>query len=285
MGILHRKTTFLLLNILFLIAGVIAFVLFMPSLGTVDLEAHALVATAVIVALFFGLRGGLITTLVILFLFGSLYFWNLLIRPQEDFLLFNDSSLFIFGVSIVGLTVLTGSIHDQIKGFQVTNSQLSQQVHDLVAVDAETGFDNEERFQLDLQMEMDRIKRHGGIFTVLLLRIDYLSTFYDLYGETEYNRFIRFFRQQLYESTRATDKKFRLSQEDFAFILPHTAEENMEILYHRFKDIIGDFELERGKVVTFSNHVAHYTISEDTKVIEPKEVLILLRNELKSNAL
>ncbi len=118
-----------------------------------------------------------------------------------------------------------------------------------------------------------------------MYKVDYLTEFRKLYGQKEYETFLSYFSQQLYNSTRTTDKKFRLSVEEFALILPHASEEHMSILTNRFRHMLGDYRTESGKIVTFTNHIAHYTVTKETEIESPAEILGLIGNELKSYAL
>ncbi|WP_161568827.1 diguanylate cyclase domain-containing protein [Exiguobacterium sp. SH5S13] len=285
MDALFRKTSIISLQLTVFTLAAIAFILYMPEMGRVHTESMLFVAFATVLTLFAGLRAGLFTSLAILFCFGSLYFWNLFFRPQDDTLLFDEATLFYYGISLIGLVILSGLLHERIKALHTLNRDLQEQVKQLVAIDTETGFDNRGRFNLELQLELDRTKRHSEAFTVFLYKIDYLKEFKKLYGQREYERFLLYFSERLYQSTRTTDKKFRLDTEEFALILPDASDEHMMILTDRFRRMLGDYETESGKLVTFTHHIAHYTVTEDIAVDTPDEILTLIGNELKSYAL
>ncbi|WP_269317648.1 GGDEF domain-containing protein [Exiguobacterium sp. KJ 601] len=280
-----RKKNLINFYIGLLLIAVVLFYLFIPDLGDVQSEGLILIAVALFVSLFTGLRAGLFTALIILFLFGSLYFWNVVFRPADQTFLFSEATLFYYGLWLLGLVVLSGNVYEQINQLLQLNLALKEKVKRLVAIDDETGLDNESRFELELQLEIDRTNRHGESFTILLYQIDHFSEFKKLYGPDESVRFLEFFSERLHQSTRTTDKKFRLSTEEFALILPYASEENMQIILNRFKHMIGDYDISNGKTVSFTNHIAHYTVTKEAGIESPDEVLGLMRNELKSYAL
>lgn len=285
MDISFRKTSLFSLQVGLLLVAVTLFILYMPNLGSVTTEGVLLITLAVSISLFIGLRAGLLTALLILFLFGSLYFWNLFFRPSDQLFLFSEATLFYFGLWLIGLVILSGGVYERILQLNQMNLSLQEKVKRLVSIDDETGLDNEERFELELQLEIDRTNRHGESFTILLYQIDYFTEFKRLYGNEEADRFLTFFSERLHDSTRTTDKKFRLSTEEFALILPYASEADMTIILNRFRQMIGDYELSNGKTVSFTNHIAHYTVTKEAKIESPDDVLGLLRNELKSYAL
>ncbi len=285
MDISFRKTSLISVQVFILSITVTLLTLYTPDMGSVQQESMLLIAFAAAVSLFVGLRAGLVTSLAILFCFGSLYFWNIFFRPNDRAFLFSESTLLYYGVCLIGIVILSGMIHEHIYRLNRRSQELSDQVRQLVAIDAETGLDNKERFNLELQLEIDRTKRHGEAFTVFFYKIDYLIEFKKLYGQQEYETFLAHFSKQLHDSTRTTDKKFRLSTEEFAVILPYASEESMAILTERFRHLIGDYRTTSNKTVTFTNHIAHYTIRKDSEVESPNDILGLIGNELKSYAL
>lgn len=280
-----RKTILVSIHVCVFMILLVLFVQYMPEMGQVHTESIMLLAFAIVLSLFTGLRAGLFTSLVILFCLGSLYFWNLFFRPEDQSFLFSEATLLYYGFCLLALVISSGSLHERVKEISDLNQTLSEQVRRLVAIDTETGLDNQDRFVLELQLEIDRTRRHGEAFTVFLYKIDYLMEFKKLYGQREYENFLNYFSKQLYNSTRTTDKKFRLSVEEFALILPHASEEHMFILTNRFRDMLGDYKTDSGKIVTFTNHIAHYTVTKETDIESPTEILNLIGNELKSYAL
>lgn len=280
-----RKASLISVQVFLLLIAVTLLAIYAPNMGSVHLESMLLMMFAATVSLFIGLRAGFVTSLAILFCFGSLYFWNLFFRPNDQVLLFSEVTLLYYGVCLIGLVILSGTLYENVHRMILKNQELRDQVRQLVAIDAETGLDNKERFMLELQLEIDRTKRHGEAFTVFLYKIDYLTEFKKLYGYQEYERFLLYFSKQLHHSTRTTDKKFRLSTEEFAVILPYASEEHMSILTERFRHMIGDYRTDSNKMVTFTHHIAYYTVKKDSDIESPDDILGLIGNELKSYAL
>ena len=72
-----RKTSLISLQVGMLLIAVAILFTYTPDLGSVQIEGILLLASAVFISLFAGIRAGLFSALFILFVFGSLYFWNM----------------------------------------------------------------------------------------------------------------------------------------------------------------------------------------------------------------
>ena len=49
--------------------------------------------------------------------------------------------------------------------------------------------------------------------------------------------------------------------------------------------MIGDYRTDSNKTVTFTHHIAYYTVKKDSDIESPDDILGLIGNELKSYAL
>lgn len=258
---------------------------YLPQLNELETEGKYLAVFIILLTLMVGSRWGLMTTLVVLFTIGSLYFWNLFLQPQGSSFLFSEFDLLIFGSGLVLLTVLCGYIHDYSAQLLSELKSAQSRVKTLVSIDPETGFDNRDRMILEIDAEIGRTKRYGGLFTIILYKIDYLEEFKNMYGNKEYNRLLETFLADIQQMTRTTDKKFRVEQDTFGILLPYTPEENIGIIYERFTQLLQDYQTEKGKTLSFSSHVAHITVKGQEEERQAEELLTLLGNELKVNAL
>ncbi|WP_396128529.1 hypothetical protein [Exiguobacterium mexicanum] len=69
--------------------------------------------------------------------------------------MFSESTLLYYGVCLLALVILSGSLYERVKALSDLNQSLREQVRQLVAIDSETGLDNQERFNLELQLEIN----------------------------------------------------------------------------------------------------------------------------------
>jgi diguanylate cyclase (GGDEF)-like protein len=99
---------------------------------------------------------------------------------------------------------------------------LHKQVVDLSLTDPLTGLYNRRYFDLFLKNEVQRCKRFSRTMTVLLLDLDYLKTYNDIYGHPEGDHALRQIAGCLLDRRRTADVVARLGGDEFAIILPET---------------------------------------------------------------
>src|SRR5699024_421989 len=96
------------------------------------------------------------------------------------------AELLIFGFVLLLTVLVAGVFHDQIVEQNHYTRKLQKGLRELVAVDSETGFDNRHRMESELDMEVARTNRYGGAFTLIVLKMDFLEEFHNLYGDKEH---------------------------------------------------------------------------------------------------
>ena len=247
---------------------------FLLKEGTSGLLLYGFLILLLIVALLTGPVTGLFSGLLFIFISGSVLFY--LNRPDSAFLMESSSfplPLFLgYGLMLIILILIAGSIHDRIIGQGKRNRGLQEEIRQFVAIDVETGFDNKYRMEAEVQAEMRRIERYGNKFTLILLQLDHLEDFKHLYGEKEAKHLLSSLAQAIQQTMRSTDRKFRYASDRFALLLTNTDDQSVDSVFEKLANCMTTHQLLNGKYVTLSFR-SGYTVYGKDKPTQDFELL------------
>ncbi len=112
-------------------------------------------------------------------------------------------------------------------------------------------------FEIRLQEEMTRVRRHGGIFSILLVDIDHFKQINGQYGYQEGDRVLQEISKILVASIRREiDIPCRYAGEQFILLLPHTDVDGAYILGERIRK-----RCEQNIFLTTKKEHVHITVS------------------------
>lgn len=235
-----------------------------------------------IVGLFAGTVISLGFALILLFITGSLFFW---VSLTNDHLITNELPVLYFLIWMVGLLVfglLSGIYSQGIHAVYRENELLKEQMRTLVAVDPVTGFDNKERMLLELEAEHSRARRYGSSYSFLVIKMNYFTQFYNLYGEQETTRLLNHISETVARFTRISDLKFRPEKNLFALLLTNTPIEDIHIVIAKLDKELTTFQLQNKKFVTLTFEYGYANFEEDQE--DYKTVYELARNQVFADA-
>jgi|SRR5699024_3929592 len=222
----------------------------------------------VIFTLLAGTIGGLFGSLVMIFILGSFIFYialpnsalnlHIVSIPLQLFLL--------YGISLLVLVIIAGTIHRRIRTFGREKFKLQEEIRQFVAVDRDTGFDNKFRMLKELESEMSRTRRYGGVFTLVLLQMDYYKDFARLYGVKEQRHLLQSIAEKIRMNTRSTDLKFHYEADRFGILLTNTGEESIDIVYEKLAKHLTTHVLLNGKQTRLRYRIGHIAYDQQSTV-------------------
>lgn len=125
-------------------------------------------------------------------------------------------------------------------GTLLDNAQLFDQVSRMAASDSLTGLANHRRLLEVLESEIQRSRRTGRSFALLLFDLDGLKKINDRYGHLTGSRAIKRLGVALRNSSRAIDTPARYGGDEFAVILPETGEQEAKQAAQRICDALAN---------------------------------------------
>lgn len=235
------------------------------------------------VTLYFGAVVGLYCSLIFIFLIGSVYLYISITKAQlRSFELVAVNDFFLYGVTLLCFVLLAGRIREINIEAKENTKRLKEKIAHYVAVDTDSGFDNRVRFEKALMEEVKRTNRTKAPFLFLLIEVQNIKKFKDLYGEGEEKFLISKLAEKINMIMRTTDRKYRFSPESFAIILPSTNADYLEVIYAKLKDNLQEHQLLSGNLVTIKFKAGHYLYEADQQV-SIEEIFETVKRELMIN--
>ena len=197
-----------------------------------DIILLNVVQIIIFISIFFGTYLGLMSSLIIVFAYGSFLFYNIVILQNENFA--NPYNyIWILILFISGLTI--PYIGGFFKTLSDNFSQLNENFSKFMVFDPLTGFKNERAFYDDLLINMENYRRYNFGFSIMIINIRYIEDFQNMYGTEKTKLLLNYVSQKIESALRLSDLKYTISLGKFTLILPNTSKENSLIIRDRIK--------------------------------------------------
>lgn len=281
-----KQNTKPLLSLSFLVIVLQATAFYFTQQGQTGILLSIYLLMLTVLALLTGPIVGLMSSLFSIFIMGTLLIIFFL-RPTiiVSPLTVTLQELLIFGFVLLLTVLVSGVIHDEIVRRNQYMHKLQKELRELVAVDSETGFDNRHRMESELDLEIGRINRYGGKFTLIVLKMDFLEDFHKLYGDKEYLHLLVTLADHMQSVIRSTDRKFRYNEDHFALLLTHTDDAFIDIVFEKLKKALQNHQLLEGKYVTLMFRVAHEVYTKEKNMRGHAELIEQLESEMLAREL
>lgn len=276
-----------LLLVSFILGSYLVPLYFLSSYGNQAWLLLILLFLLMATSLIFGPVVGLFSSLVFIFMTGSFLFYIAL--PNTTFQFYEIQIplhyLLFYGFYLILIVLLCGVVHLRVLRFGKENERLQEEVRQFVAVDPSTGFDNKYRMAIEVSSEIARTKRYGGVFTLLLLQLDFFDDFVRLYGEKEQQHLLASIAEKIRHRTRSTDMKFRYKKNRLGILLTNTGGDFMDVVYEKLAKELKTHQLLSGKYITLSYRTGHLTVTQETEINDFDALLSTVESEMVSSEL
>lgn len=193
--------------------------------------------------------------------FDKSLYWTALINVACH-LVATQSVQLLDGPGMLARLLKVASYGVLLGGALVDNARLFDQVRRMAVTDSLTGLANYRTLVNTLQNELDRSRRSGRPFAVVLFDLDGLKLVNDRYGHLVGTRAICRLANVLRMHCRSTDTGARYGGDEFALVLPEATAEAAERVAHRVREkLASDLEIPQ---ITVSAGVAVYPRDGDT---------------------
>jgi diguanylate cyclase (GGDEF)-like protein len=251
------------------------FAMGMPALPLMSAILFGWTLVISLTGILFGLLVSLGLGLISLFVFGSLLIWGMFAGWTISF---SVTEMVIWMILFLVAAILTGLIHRMVRQTVEEHQDMVGKFDELVTIDEVTGFSNEKRLFFDLEEELSRSRRTGIPFSLMLIEVLYLESYYRLYGQKEAEYMLSALATILRENTRLTDRKFRLDQDEkgsgtFAVILNNSDEDGAEVVAQKLEKLLSVHTQENNKkqvTLTIGFGVSHYAedVSDHLEMVQ-----------------
>jgi diguanylate cyclase (GGDEF)-like protein len=117
----------------------------------------------------------------------------------------------------------------------IENSRLYEETRKMAVTDPMTGLYNIRHLYNVLQLEIERAKRYGLRFSLLIIDIDNFKAYNDKYGHLLGDELLIRYGKFLIDNSRTVDTVCRYGGDEFVIILPQTAKEDVGSVNERIK--------------------------------------------------
>lgn len=275
---------------IFLYGTLLILLLQIPSYFLLNQEKESLLlyvflVILVILTLWRGTVMGLISSLLFIFISGStLLYIGMTGTIASLSATFSMQVFFAYGVVLLVLILCAGKINELLTEQEHYMKQLQQDVKSFVAIDVETGFDNESRMRLSVNEEMRRSDRHNHSFVFIVLKLENYDEFKKLYGIKETQHLWKQLADKIQQAVRQTDKKFRFRDNQLAVLLIDTSDQYIEIIYAKLDQALKNHQLLNERWVTLAYKTSYFTYQPRMEQTF-EELLAEMEREMKTSAL
>ena len=166
-----------------------------------------------------------------------------------------------------------GQLYDQFHLDEPWDSEHNKKLLDMASKDPLTGLDNRRVFNRSMDTEIDRVKRYGEAFSMLVVDVDHFKKVNDTYGHPAGDKVLKELSERMQTALRDVDQVARLGGEEFGAILPCTSGTGARVAAERLRASIEakPFFVD-GMDLPVTVSVGGVTIGKDTELSDADEI-------------
>ena len=147
---------------------------------------------------------------------------------------------------------------------------------DMASKDPLTGLDNRRVYNRAMDTEIDRVKRYGESFSILVVDVDHFKKVNDTYGHPAGDKVLQELAKRLKTSLRDVDQIARLGGEEFGAILPCTSGTGARVAAERLRASVEakPFDVD-GMDLPVTVSVGGVTITKDSSISDADDIFAL----------
>ncbi len=144
---------------------------------------------------------------------------------------------------------------------------------DMASKDPLTGLNNRRVFNRAMDGEIDRVKRYGEAFSVLVVDVDHFKKVNDTYGHPAGDKVLKELSDRLQSALRDVDQVARLGGEEFGAILPCTSGTGARVAAERLRASVEakPFYID-GVDLPVTVSVGGVTVGKNTSASDPEDI-------------
>lgn len=148
--------------------------------------------------------------------------------------------LALYGGSSITVFLLRRYELNKVRDLVEVLNNTTQRLADLSVIDELTRIHNRRYFYWQLDKELERARRYGTPFALILFDIDNLKSINDGLGHVAGDRLLQIFSNVLCDNVRGTDVCARIGGDEFAVLAVNTPYESAHILAQRVSNAFAD---------------------------------------------
>ena len=192
---------------------------FIESGGSANNGLGYVMLAAVLIGYIFQGRRRVVLFLLLMAVFQGLlvleYCYPHYIGQHEPFAIFMDR--------IIQTPIILGSMFLAVRHYTQAYEKTHHQLEQVMITDKLTDLYNRSKIEEVLAVEMERYRRSGSLFSIIMIDVDHFKVINDTYGHPVGDEVLARFSQLLKSNVRQLDTTGRWGGEEFMVILPETA--------------------------------------------------------------
>lgn len=204
---------------------------YLDDFTQLDFLMFSMLFVLVIVSVATSLVSGLFLGAFIVIVYGSYILYSKMAG------IYVSDAVYVWIVLLPVTAFLGGHLGEEIR-FSHKSLEKCMDKDELITIDKQSGLGNIKDFYGDLADEIARARRHKFPLTLMIVEISYFDELRTIYASDDISKIIKTMSNIIKDSLRREDKQFRIEDDRFSVVMPHTGVEGAEVVKKRIKEML-----------------------------------------------